>query len=150
MALSEAVAVFFFFQAEDGIRDYKVTGVQTCALPICRAFCTPALAEPERLPAVPLMSPEAPLPKLYINVRKASHSAPSPGVRWREALSEIARSFETCRSPRSVIAEERPTSRMALSWASSATFTRGITGAPTAPRSCSRGRSAAAAKDKLE
>src|ERR1022692_5079935 len=25
---------FFFFQAKDGIRDYKVTGVQTCALPI--------------------------------------------------------------------------------------------------------------------
>src|SRR5256885_2413019 len=29
------VYFFFFFQAEDGIRDYKVTGVQTCALPIC-------------------------------------------------------------------------------------------------------------------
>src|SRR2546426_5676698 len=28
---------FFFFQAEDGIRDYKVTGVQTCALPISAA-----------------------------------------------------------------------------------------------------------------
>src|SRR5256885_16595900 len=27
-------AVLVFFQAEDGIRDYKVTGVQTCALPI--------------------------------------------------------------------------------------------------------------------
>src|SRR5207244_7737376 len=27
---------FFFFQAEDGIRDDLVTGVQTCALPICR------------------------------------------------------------------------------------------------------------------
>src|SRR5438874_13790793 len=27
--------VFFFFQAEDGIRDLYVTGVQTCALPIC-------------------------------------------------------------------------------------------------------------------
>src|SRR5205807_7749235 len=27
----------FFFQAEDGIRDYKVTGVQTCALPISPA-----------------------------------------------------------------------------------------------------------------
>src|SRR5437868_3039486 len=26
----------FFFQAEDGIRDRNVTGVQTCALPICR------------------------------------------------------------------------------------------------------------------
>src|SRR5256885_8524518 len=32
-----AYGVFFFFQAEDGIRDYKVTGVQTCALPICAA-----------------------------------------------------------------------------------------------------------------
>src|SRR6266446_4740727 len=29
-----SVVLFFFFQAEDGIRDYKVTGVQTCALPI--------------------------------------------------------------------------------------------------------------------
>src|SRR5438093_10271230 len=28
------VVVFFFFQAEDGIRDWSVTGVQTCALPI--------------------------------------------------------------------------------------------------------------------
>src|SRR5256885_2853754 len=28
------ILVYFFFQAEDGIRDYKVTGVQTCALPI--------------------------------------------------------------------------------------------------------------------
>src|SRR2546430_7795355 len=28
--------VFFFFQAEDGIRDLTVTGVQTCALPISR------------------------------------------------------------------------------------------------------------------
>src|SRR2546430_15869841 len=27
---------FFFFQAEDGIRDLTVTGVQTCALPISR------------------------------------------------------------------------------------------------------------------
>src|SRR5437773_4378670 len=29
--------VFFFFQAEDGIRDRDVTGVQTCALPISRS-----------------------------------------------------------------------------------------------------------------
>src|SRR5690606_40480649 len=35
------VCEFFFFQAEDGIRDFHVTGVQTCALPIvsvCWAF----------------------------------------------------------------------------------------------------------------
>src|SRR5206468_5647298 len=30
---------FFFFQAEDGIRDLIVTGVQTCALPIYPAAC---------------------------------------------------------------------------------------------------------------
>src|SRR5262249_58543124 len=31
---------FFFFQAEDGIRDWSVTGVQTCALPILqRKLC---------------------------------------------------------------------------------------------------------------
>src|SRR3712207_1109669 len=34
------VSCFFFFQAEDGIRDIGVTGVQTCALPICRTRCS--------------------------------------------------------------------------------------------------------------
>src|SRR5688572_17596373 len=33
-AVGEGVTEFFFFQAEDGIRDLTVTGVQTCALPI--------------------------------------------------------------------------------------------------------------------
>src|SRR5256885_6095591 len=32
--LQTSACRIFFFQAEDGIRDYKVTGVQTCALPI--------------------------------------------------------------------------------------------------------------------
>src|SRR5256886_7431628 len=32
---SAMLSCFFFFQAEDGIRDLTVTGVQTCALPIC-------------------------------------------------------------------------------------------------------------------
>src|SRR5688572_30983694 len=34
--LFEEIVSFFFFQAEDGIRDLTVTGVQTCALPILR------------------------------------------------------------------------------------------------------------------
>src|SRR5690606_40553430 len=34
---------FFFFQAEDGIRDFHVTGVQTCALPIWGAASDPGL-----------------------------------------------------------------------------------------------------------
>src|SRR5205809_6087151 len=36
--ISTCFFFFFFFQAEDGIRDVAVTGVQTCALPICRAI----------------------------------------------------------------------------------------------------------------
>src|SRR5690625_7416805 len=39
------ISLPFFFQAEDGIRDGHVTGVQTCALPISRekpAFCVAA------------------------------------------------------------------------------------------------------------
>src|SRR2546427_6627507 len=32
----DRIRLFFFFQAEDGIRDLTVTGVQTCALPISR------------------------------------------------------------------------------------------------------------------
>src|SRR2546427_12056557 len=41
--------MFFFFQAEDGIRDLTVTGVQTCALPIsssstCRSSCSAVIS----------------------------------------------------------------------------------------------------------
>src|SRR5687767_15561688 len=38
-----ALLFYFFFQAEDGIRDKLVTGVQTCALPISRAYELAAL-----------------------------------------------------------------------------------------------------------
>src|SRR5258708_38208170 len=34
MSADHAIKTYFFFQAEDGIRDDLVTGVQTCALPI--------------------------------------------------------------------------------------------------------------------
>src|SRR5690606_39717700 len=34
-AILGSLCYIFFFQAEDGIRDFHVTGVQTCALPIC-------------------------------------------------------------------------------------------------------------------
>src|SRR6266581_3417933 len=36
--------IVFFFQAEDGIRDGRVTGVQTCALPICRTNARPSVS----------------------------------------------------------------------------------------------------------
>src|SRR5207253_6629789 len=39
--LYNSVSSVFFFQAEDGIRDGHVTGVQTCALPICEYMPAP-------------------------------------------------------------------------------------------------------------
>src|SRR6266566_9190253 len=45
--MKKLIIVFvFFFQAEDGIRDYKVTGVQTCALPISDAAVVATVPAP--------------------------------------------------------------------------------------------------------
>src|SRR5690606_32382902 len=47
--------LFFFFQAEDGIRVFHVTGVQTCALPICIGSVPGAcMAAPVRCSTPPL------------------------------------------------------------------------------------------------
>src|SRR2546421_9645875 len=43
------LSLFFFFQAEDGIRDLIVTGVQTCALPISRRARQTLVQRLERL-----------------------------------------------------------------------------------------------------
>src|SRR6266487_6402631 len=62
----------FFFQAEDGIRDGRVTGVQTCALPILAIGAPSPLAITRQLfadlqaarPDVPRLSVATPLPEL--------------------------------------------------------------------------------------
>src|SRR2546430_5543729 len=43
--------MYFFFQAEDGIRDLTVTGVQTCALPISKALSRTAVVLPRGIPS---------------------------------------------------------------------------------------------------
>src|SRR2546425_9239684 len=65
---------FFFFQAEDGIRDKLVTGVQTCALPISRHF------------------------KLHVPVRESGYEHPHghvklevPGKTWHVVLAPPTR-----------------------------------------------------------
>src|SRR2546425_9367445 len=45
----EQCFTFFFFQAEDGIRDKLVTGVQTCALPISWRNCGTVHDQSERI-----------------------------------------------------------------------------------------------------
>src|SRR2546430_7636389 len=52
MVLPRTWSSAFFFQAEDGIRDLTVTGVQTCALPISQRRRCPFLRQSTRLPRV--------------------------------------------------------------------------------------------------
>src|SRR6266496_6085273 len=49
------VNYLFFFQAEDGIRDLYVTGVQTCALPISATGKNTSTREPNRM--IPIRAP---------------------------------------------------------------------------------------------
>src|SRR2546430_10651586 len=45
----EVLSLCFFFQAEEGIRDLTVTGVQTCALPIYTGFEPSAILSPSEM-----------------------------------------------------------------------------------------------------
>src|SRR2546430_9654601 len=73
---------FFFFQAEDGIRDLTVTGVQTCALPISIAVSTSCPEEPTRrsLPSPPIRKsfPDPPVRSEERRVGKECRSRWSP------------------------------------------------------------------------
>src|SRR5436189_3253362 len=62
LLLSRFAFFCFFFQAEDGIRDTSVTGVQTCALPIYRRRQRRLLARPQRRTGAP--QPHAVHPRL--------------------------------------------------------------------------------------
>src|SRR5690554_8107666 len=105
--------MFFFFQAEDGIRDLYVTGVQTCALPILLALVLllPAAAQTTTLFASALASADS----------KAEPRLPSP-----------PRLMLTTRAPFAIRSEER---RVAKEWKSRetpATFNASRSSAHTA------------------
>src|SRR5256886_8493520 len=91
--------VFFFFQAEDGIRDLTVTGVQTCALPISPAKLsgTPAAAS-----ASPIFSARVARPSRIDSSpeRKtgSSGSICSPTMCTVDPRSEERRVGKECRS----------------------------------------------------
>src|SRR5438874_4736984 len=76
-------SVIFFFQAEDGIRDLYVTGVQTCALPILH---TPVTSAPNDLAIctanVPT-PPAAPLIKIFC----AGSMCPLSRRPWSDGLA---------------------------------------------------------------
>src|SRR5256885_10572174 len=71
------IGYFFFFQAEDGIRDYKVTGVQTCALPILAIACA----------VIACLATLAPIVTTFVRYASANHS---PGISARFVTNTIA------------------------------------------------------------
>src|SRR5256885_3733879 len=91
---------FFFFQAEDGIRDYKVTEVQTCALPIWCRWPIPSRAPPCRAgPSEPQHSLGVLVEDFLHDVGRQAELVPlaqQPSV--RKARSEERRVGKECRS----------------------------------------------------
>src|SRR5690606_40796635 len=78
----------FFFQAEDGIRDFHVTGVQTCALPIC-AKKRETKSTPRRSDAAVTITPRVGIER----------SRPRSGARARTSASESSRTSRSIRFP---------------------------------------------------
>src|SRR5690606_39451246 len=82
---------FFFFQAEDGIRDFHVTGVQTCALPIWRiARCLARVFNPIRAMRG--------WTRLCVDWPGRSGDIAGRGIGATEARSEERRVGKECRS----------------------------------------------------
>src|SRR3712207_7793384 len=80
---------FFFFQAEDGIRDIGVTGVQTCALPILTLLPAALDAQLQR---------DAGLSHFEYMVLAMLSERPSRTARMTELRSEERRVGKECRS----------------------------------------------------
>src|SRR5205085_7997728 len=94
---------FFFFQAEDGIRDLTVTGVQTCALPIStgRLVAIPPTRGTCRTtqPFSPVFSGVAPQARKGLCCARKGASWPTPATSTRTTRrSEERRVGKECRS----------------------------------------------------
>src|SRR5256886_11256903 len=90
VVVEERCIVFFFFQAEDGIRDLTVTGVQTCALPISVGALNPG-----DLP--PVLDLEEAIPKSSASKRDAWEDVPAdqrPSIirNWLDAVEQDRKS----------------------------------------------------------
>src|SRR5256885_12876964 len=96
---SEWVFVFFFFQAEDGIRDYKVTGVQTCALPISPARDRRQIER--HPPDILITTPES----LFLLLTSAARRI-LPSIRW-VIVDEIHSMADTKRGAHLALSLER-------------------------------------------
>src|SRR5690606_40107496 len=90
---------FFFFQAEDGIRDFHVTGVQTCALPIL-ALAHGAFDDPAALPPAIQYGIEGKLPFAdHLGALPARPTGQEPGSYLARVVSRQHPDHDTAEWP---------------------------------------------------
>src|SRR2546427_4436545 len=93
LCLGAVLFVFFFFQAEDGIRDLTVTGVQTCALPISYRLEAGWWGEPQADAALAVrdyfVASNAAVGHVWIYRERTPASERLPGMRSEEHTSEL-------------------------------------------------------------
>src|SRR5690625_3554132 len=87
--------LLFFFQAEDGIRDGHVTGVQTCALPISRSGVVAAAAEEV---SANIQTVASGAEQMGASIREIAHSA-------NEAAGVAARATDVARSTNATVSQ---------------------------------------------
>src|SRR2546430_4960287 len=90
---SAARLAFFFFQAEAGIRDLTVTGVQTCALPISQGVADHIVVDIDLPP-----SAASALTNRAIDVPRHALSAPGVPVTYVPARNMIFLAYEIGRA----------------------------------------------------
>src|SRR3989449_3652021 len=84
---------FFFFQAEDGIRDVAVTGVQTCALPIL-----PGVKGVGEKTALELLKTFGDLDAILANAERISGKRAREAVQQHADLARLSRGLVTIKS----------------------------------------------------
>src|SRR5437762_13889672 len=115
--------MIFFFQAEDGIRDTSVTGVQTCALPISDAIQIRRAGRVTRIREYLLWSPPVPLPERRLQL------AGSPTIVTRaewQADESIRRAPPTYASTLQLAVVHHTVTTNDYSCAGSASIVRGL------------------------
>src|SRR5256886_14360954 len=122
----------FFFQAEDGIRDLTVTGVQACALPISsRGAARPRARRARRRPPRPARGPGAPRPARSRRRRPPRGAARGPSVRDRRRPPPAPSRGSPTRTPRP--ARRRARARPCRRTRRSASRGRARSSAPSLP-----------------
>src|SRR2546427_1630859 len=96
--LSFFIIFFFFFQAEDGIRDLTVTGVQTCALPISCLFRIARPAPAQRGAVAPDRAAARSARSACARARRGARAGGAGQSACARARSEERRVGKECRS----------------------------------------------------